>query len=85
MYWIIVLGFGYALGTFMAAGWRPYAMCLPVSGLVFFVTNFLIPTPIPATDIAPMVYYLVGSVTYVPLIMLGVFLAQRKAKNDSFD
>lgn len=84
MYWIIVLCFGYALGTFMAAGWRPYAMCIPVSGLVFLVTNFLSKAQ-PGPDMPTMLYYLVGVMMYVPLIMLGVFLAQRKTKNDSFN
>jgi hypothetical protein len=85
MYWIIVLGFGYALGTFMAAGWRPYAMCVPVSALVFFVTDFLIASPQMDPDVPQVLYYIVGSVMYVPILMLGVFLAQRKAKKNSYD
>ena len=85
MYWIIVLGIGYALGTFMAGGWRPYAMCLPVSVLVFFVPNFLISTPRFESEIPQVMYYIVGTLMYVPILMLGVFLAQRKAKNNSFD
>ncbi len=82
---MIILGFGYALGSFMAASWRPYAISLPVSVLIFLVTNFLFASPTLAPGVSQTFYYIYGPVMYTPIIMLGVFLAQRKSKKDSFD
>jgi hypothetical protein len=83
MYWMLILGLGYALGAFMAAGWRPYAAALPVAASVAFLTHFMFVSGVAFG--APLLWnFLTGFLMYTPVIMLGVFVAQRKAKADAY-
>jgi hypothetical protein len=77
---------GYALGTFLAKNWKPYALCLPVSLLLYFVTSAALSLlsrgevafPNPGLSIA-------AGLVQTPILMLGVYLAQRKAKRAGYD
>jgi len=76
---------GYALGSFLPKNWKPYALCLPVSLLVYFVTNAAlsfvsqgeVAFPNPGLSLA-------AGVLQTPILMLGVWLAQRKAKRAGY-
>lgn len=82
---LLALMSGYALGTFLSKNWKPYALCLPVSLLVYFMTNAAlsllaqgeIAFPDPGLSVA-------AGVVQTPLLMLGVYLAQRKAKRAAY-
>lgn len=76
---------GYALGSFLPKNWKPYAWCLPVSLLVYLVTNAALSVvaqgnvafPDPGLSV-------VAGVVQTPLLMLGVWLAQRKVKRAGY-
>jgi len=76
---------GYALGSFLAKNWKPYALCLPVSLLLYFLTNAALSLlangevafPNPGLSVA-------AGVLQTPILMLGVWLAQRKAKRAGY-
>jgi hypothetical protein len=85
IYWLIAIACGYALGTFMRAGWLPYAVCVPVSGLLYFLVNLFAPMPSEEGDLSPAVIFVGGALVQSLGLMLGVFLARRKAKRNSFE
>jgi len=76
---------GYALGTFLIKNWKPYALCLPVSLLLYFVTNAALSLLAQGEVAFPNPgLSLVAGLVQTPVLMLGVYLAQRKAKRADY-
>lgn len=77
---------GYALGTFMRAGWPAYALCVPLSAVVYLLTKLLF-TSFSSTGMeGPGIDMLVGvGLLQSPVLMLGVYLARRKAKRNTYE
>lgn len=77
---------GYALGTFMRAGWRAYALCIPLSAVVYLLTKLLL-TSFTSTGMEfPDIYMLVVvALLQAPLLMLGVYLGRRKANRNTYE
>ena len=76
---------GYAVGKFMPTGWPAYAVCLPVSALVYFLSKFALASfRIGDPDMPGLGLIIATGALQAPLLMLGVFLARRSSKRNSF-
>ena len=76
---------GYALGSFLPKNWKPYALCLPASLLVYFATNAALSVVAQGDVVFPNPgLSLAAGVLQTPILMLGVWLAQRKAKRAGY-
>lgn len=85
IYWLIAIACGYAIGTFTRWGWLSYAICIPVSGLLYFLVNLFAPMPADDADVPPAVIFIGAALIQSLGLMLGVFLARRKARRNSFE
>ncbi|MES2159729.1 MAG: hypothetical protein V4476_01120 [Pseudomonadota bacterium] len=84
IYWLIAIACGYAIGTFTRPAWWQYAICLPASGILYFLANFIREMPSDEVDLSPVVIFIGGALIQSLGLMLGVFLARRKAKRNAF-
>lgn len=85
IYWLVAIACGYALGTFMRGGWFAYAVCIPVSVVLYYLVNLFAPMPADDAEMPPAVFFVVGALVQSLGLMLGVFLARRKAKRNAFE
>ncbi|MCS0581810.1 hypothetical protein NX784_09420 [Massilia pinisoli] len=86
IYLLVALMSGYALGTFLAKSWKIYALCLPVSFLIYAVTSIVLPMLLSAGHPLPDIGLLIAAgLIQAPVLMLGVYLAQRKAKRSEYE
>lgn len=86
IYLLVALMSGYALGTFLSKGWKTYLLCLPASFLVFAVTSVGLPLLFsPRPPLPGLGLLLAASLIQTPVLLLGVYLAQRKAKRSGYD
>lgn len=85
MFLMIALGVGYALGTFLTKDWKPYAWCLPASCVLFVGTNLAL-SVFGSTGLAlpSLLLSIEGTLVQTPALLLGVYLAQRKAKRAGY-
>jgi hypothetical protein len=85
MFLMVALGVGYALGTFLTKDWKPYAWCLPASCVLFVGTNLALSVFDPAGLSLPSLALTIGgTLLQTPAVLLGVYLAQRKAKRAGY-
>jgi len=85
IYWILAVGCGYAIGSFMRPSWRQYALCVPASALLYFLVNLVVPRQVEDSDVPYIFLFLSGVLVQSLVLMLGVFLARRKSKRNSFE
>jgi hypothetical protein len=86
IYLLAALMTGYALGTFLAKSWKIYVLCLPASFLLYAVTSIGLPMLLSASRPSPdFVLLIAASLIQAPVLMLGVYLAQRKAKRSGYE
>lgn len=85
IYWLIAIACGYAIGTFTRRAWWQYALCVPASGVLYFLVNLIRVMPSEETDLSPVVIFIGGTLVQSLGLMLGVFLARRKAKRNAFE
>jgi hypothetical protein len=72
---------GYVLGNFIRSPRIAYALCFPASLIVYFLTKILLTLLSDSGIHYPNIEMLVAvGVLQTPVLMLGVFLARRKAK-----
>ncbi|MRW89106.1 hypothetical protein GJ699_03820 [Duganella sp. FT80W] len=84
IYWLIAIACGYAIGTFTRQAWWQYAVCVPASGLLYFLVNLMRSMPSEESELSPVVIFIGASLIQSLGLMLGVFLARRKAKRNAF-
>jgi uncharacterized SAM-binding protein YcdF (DUF218 family) len=86
IYLLAALMTGYALGTFLAKSWKIYVLCLPASFLLYAVTSIALPMLLSSNRPSPDIGLLIGAgLIQAPVLMLGVYLAQRKAKRSGYE
>jgi hypothetical protein len=77
---------GYALGTFVKGGRSAYLLCFPVSAVVYLLTKIVLTFFSDEGIQYPSIGILLGvGVLQTPLLALGVYLAQRKAKRSGYE
>jgi hypothetical protein len=82
---LVALLSGYAIGKFMPVGWPEYAICVPVSVVVYFLTNIVFSAfHASGIDASNVIFAAIAGVIQSPLLMLGVFLARRSVKRNTF-
>ena len=71
---------GHFLGLFVRSGWA-YSLGFPISIVVYFVLKF-VPTIFHDTGVRfpDLEATLLGGALHTPLVLLGVYLAQRRFK-----
>jgi uncharacterized SAM-binding protein YcdF (DUF218 family) len=86
IYLLAALMTGYALGTFLAKSWKIYVLCLPASFVLYAVTSIALPMLLSSNRPSPDIGLLIGAgLIQAPVLMLGVYLAQRKAKRSGYE
>jgi hypothetical protein len=82
---LVVLAAGYALGSFIERARLAYLLCLPVSPAVYVLVTLLF-TALGSQGMTmpPMPVFIIATLIQVPLMMLGVFLARRKAARNGY-
>ena len=76
---------GYAMGTFLAKSWKIYLLCLPVSCLLYVAASIGLPLLFSTGQPFPGLGLLIAAtLIQAPVLMLGVYLAQRKAKRSGY-
>ena len=86
IYLLVALMTGYAMGTFLAKSRKIYLLCLPASFLVYAVTSIGLPLLFsPGYPLPGLGLLVAASLIQAPVLMLGVYLAQRKAKRSGYD
>lgn len=83
IYWLAALACGYGIGTFMRPGSVPYALCIPVSALVYFLLDLSFIMTTGNKELSPVGIYIAATIMQSLGAMLGVYLAHRKAKGKS--
>jgi hypothetical protein len=73
------------MGAFMRAGWTTYAACLPASGVLYFLMNFFAKMPSEESEFSPIIIVIGATLLQSLGLMLGVYLARRKAKRNFFE
>jgi hypothetical protein len=73
------------MGTFMRPSWRQYALCVPVSGLLYYLINVVASSPREDSEVPYAVIFVIGTLVQSLGLMLGVYLARRKAKRNSYE
>ena len=69
----------------MAKSWKIYLLCLPASFLVVAVTSVGLPLLFsPRPPLPGLGLLLAASLIQTPVLILGVYLAQRKAKRSGY-
>lgn len=69
---------GYAIGKFMPKGNAAYAACIPASLVSYTLIKYLV------ADLPEIEFLVLIGILYSPLLMLGVFLARRHSRRNSF-
>lgn len=69
----------------MRAGWTTYAACIPASGLLYFLVNLVAKMPSDDSEFSPILIFIGAALLQSLGLMLGVYLARRKVKRNSFD
>jgi len=86
VYVTVALVAGYALGIFFAKGWKDYALCLPLSFLQYFATRGLMAWLFQNHGANPdLGLSIAAAAVQTPVLMLGVYLAHRKAKRAGYE
>lgn len=86
IYLLFALLAGYAIGKIKQTGRSAYAICVPVSVLVYALTNamfFSMHTD--GEEFEGLAMIIIVGVMQAPLLMLGVFLARRSTKRNNFE
>lgn len=77
---------GYAIGKFWQTGRATYAICVPISVVVYALTKALLFSFLTTWDDFPgLLMIIIVGVIQSPLLMLGVFLARRSTKRNNFE
>jgi hypothetical protein len=77
---------GYALGMFVTGKWRPFALCLPVSALVYLITKIVLTAfSSEGIQLPDAVMFVIVSVMQTPFLMIGTYWARRKQKHNNYE
>ncbi len=84
IYLLVAIFSGYAIGAFRPKGWGAYALCVPASGVIYFLINVLVKPADGGSNVASTTVFVIAALIQSLVLMLGVYLARRKAKNDTY-
>ena len=69
----------------MPKGWPGYATCVPAGIAVYFITRIVLSSFLSGgTEVPDIVFGTLVGVIESPILMLGVFLARRGSKRNTF-